>query len=247
MTLGRIQVALDGWSRFRSYDRIAWDRIEDLHCQLAKAADSVAVETSGPEGWRLLIPGEHSMSVVHCLPVFHNEAWYLTTRAHAVDRSEVYLVGNPDHWTRAMVWTIAVAKALEPYGIESTEAVADLRSRMALQRELQSIAAGLMPGLARAYEDVIGKPLAWPLYSIGASSAPLGEGKVGLSVSPGGGRDYTVITVHPKAFAKPDYLREIVRHELIHTVIDPDLQTDAHDEVFQQIAAAAGLPKRYRD
>ena len=243
----RVRHALDGWSRRRSYARISWDRVEDLHCQLAYAVDSIAIESDDAEGWRMFVPGPHSAAVVHCLPVLHNEAWYLTTTAHAIDRSDFQLVGSPDHWSRSMVWTIGVAKALEPYGVESTEAVSDLRSRMALQRELQSIAVSLQPGLARAYEDVIGKPLVWPPYSIGASLAPLGEGKVGLSVSPGGGRDYAVIAVHPKAFAKPGYLREIVRHELIHVIIDPDLQTTAHDEVFQRLAAAAGLPKRYRD
>lgn len=245
--IDRVRHVLDGWNRNRSYERISWSRIEDFHCQLAKSADNIAVETDNADGWRLVIPGPHSAAVVNCLPVFHNEAWYLTTTAHAVDRAEFALVGSPDHWTRAMVWTIAVAKALEPYGVECDEAVSDLRSRMAFQRELQSIAVSLRPILARAHEEVFGRRLVWPLYSIGASSAPLGRGKVGLSVLPCGGRDYTVITVHPKALAKPDYLREIVRHELIHTIIDPDLQITAHDEVFQRLAAAAGLPERYRD
>jgi len=240
----RIQRTLDAWSRGRSRERIQWDRIEDLHYQLAKASDYVAVEASDSERWRLVFP---DAAVVHCLPVFHNDAWHLTTSVHSVDRPAHNVVGGADHWTRAMVWTIAVAKALEPYGVEGEKAVADLRHRMSLQRELQSIADELRPTISRAYEQVMGSPLEWPSFSIGASSAPLSVGKVGLSVPPGKGRDYTVISVHPKAFARPAYLREIVRHELIHTVIDPALQSAAHDEVFRQLATAAGLPKRYQD
>jgi len=251
------------WSVQRHYFGPNWDGIEYFHYQLAKAVDWLAVESAGwydypstpndklgGKDWRLIIPDDRSYVSVNCHSLVHDGTWSLSTTIFStrdIDETALSMVGGRDHWDRVLRWTIETARALQEPGINYSDVIADLTRRIDMQQSLQQLSEELRPALARAHEQVFDEEMRWPRFSIGASKIPIGVGKIGVSIAPTDEHDYTIITVHPKAFQKPDYLREVVRHELIHTVIDQDIQTSAHDDVFQAFAAAAGLPEKYRD
>lgn len=73
---------------------------------------------------------------------------------------------------------------------------------------------------------------------------PPKDGAIAVHKRPTPDNPVSKITIHPKA--EGGYLREVVKHELIHYVIQ-DRDADPHDELFQEVADRMGLPERYQD
>lgn len=53
-----------------------------------------------------------------------------------------------------------------------------------------------------------------------------------------------VLIIHPKALSNDDYLKFVILHELVHAGLGPNV---GHNEEFQSVSDALGIPERYQD
>lgn len=110
--------------------------------------------------------------------------------------------------------------------------------------ELRQIAEQLLPRVSDAFTKVMGYESEPPPYLIEFGVDQLRPGSIAKHMPPHGGVSHSVITINPKA--QGDYLVEVVKHELIHYLLQV-ADVSGHPEQFQAIAELVDLPKLYRD
>ena len=143
-----VREALEHWAVQRDYKGVSWDGVEAFNFRLATVADRAIVQSAGwyrycgstrpdmdGKDWRLLIPWEAPVSV-NCHSLLHNGVWTLSTTiffTSEVDlRHTAPVISNDDVWVRSMMWSIEVAKVLQTDGYNYSEAIADMKERVAM-------------------------------------------------------------------------------------------------------------------
>ena len=132
-------------------------------------------------------------------------------------------------------------------GFEYTAAMKDMMTRLKLQEPMAALVKELLPGVFKAYLNVMDEEPELRDLSLGISEATLMKGKIGEHDGPRDGLPYSIITIHPKALKDKRYLEEVVKHELIHYLTSKKCDRYAHDADFQDIATEMKLPVEYRD
>jgi len=259
-----IREVLNHWSDQHDYYGPAWDGIEAFHFELAKATPSAAIESAGwykyrssgrkdmdGKDWRLAIPDNNSTTVVNCHSLLHDAVWTLSTTVYStreINQNQLHPVGDKDHWIRTFLWTVAVAKSLQTHGFDYSGAISDLIMRMRSSDMLRRFGAMLLPHISAAYQQVTGRQPIAKYVSYGFSKIRLKPGTVGKYDKPTDNFNYGIISVHPMTIKDPKYVFEIVKHELIHHVLEnvccPE---NDHDATFKQIAEIVKLPAKYHD
>lgn len=73
------------------------------------------------------------------------------------------------------------------------------------------------------------------------------SGKIGSFKHPENKKDLGVMKIHPKALEDKDYVKDIIKHELIHAAHGhEDTEARNHGGIFQDLADRVGLPNKYR-
>lgn len=258
-----IRSVLGHYQRQHDYYESSLDGVEAFHFELAKATQQIAIEAAsgyrypstlreGMEGrnWRLLIPDVHSTTAVHCHSILHDGVWTLSTTIHStrqIDTSKLTFLGHQDHWTRTILWTIAVAEALEGVGFDFTKPIQQYKNRLRNSRVLWKYVHQLWPEIHQALQSVCPGVQLNPL-SIGFGRCRVEPNHIGRYEHPTDEYPYGILTINPQAWKDQRYLFEVIKHELIHHALG-SIPGDRkpHGDVFQQMAKALGLPKKYRD
>jgi len=98
-----------------------------------------------------------------------------------------------------------------------------------------------------AYEDITGEEPVNDDNIVITVDDTIKNGKIGAFEHPENEEDLGVLKVHPKALKDPNYVKDIIKHELIHAAhgIDNE-EARNHGGIFQDLADRVGLPNRYR-
>jgi len=117
-----------------------------------------------------------------------------------------------------------------------------LRGRM---EEMVADLVGEISGkVDRACREVVGRESEMP-DEIDVEIDGVPTGKVAQFVPPGSGP--AVLRVSSKLFDEPGKVRIAVTHELCHAALGHERNAGSHDEEFQKLARAMGVPERMRD
>jgi len=260
----QIKQALSHWKVQRDYYGPRWSGVEALHFELAKVVDMVHVEAAGwyrypsslrsdqdGKDWRLVVPDRQGAVAVNCHNLLHDNVWTLSTTAYStqdIDLEKVFPLGHlDDHWTRVLLWTEAVAKVLETEGYDYTKARRELSWRLQANQVLRRLRDEVTPAIREAFRKVVGYVPRLPACSIGFATWRVNANCIGRYEHPTDQAPYGIITVHPKATRDWNYVREVVKHELIHHSLSVVNERRAHGEYFQRMAQELGLPHEYRD
>jgi len=74
------------------------------------------------------------------------------------------------------------------------------------------------------------------------------DGKIGSFKHPKNEKDLGDMKIHPKALKDTEYVKDIIKHELIHAAHGvEDTEGRNHGGVFQKVADRVNLPKKYRN
>lgn len=261
------QMVLKRFGEQHDYPGTEWLGVERLCYELAKVTQGVAVEVPTDDqpwydyastereqdgkDWRYVFPDpEGGAVVVNCHSLLHDDVWTLSTTVFStdeIDLTKLKLAGNLDHWTRAMLWQMQTVKVLAVQGYDYDDALEEMVKRHKLSANLGELVAGLLPGIVKAFQNVMGKDPTPRDLSLGVSEAVLLKNKIGEHEGPKDQLPYSIITVHPTAFADPAYLEQVMKHELIHYVLHEECTRYAHGQEFQDIAGEVKLDIEYRD
>lgn len=259
-----IRSLLSHYRTQRDYYATSWDGIEALHFELAKASQTAAVEAAGwykypsssradmdGKDWRLVIPGISGAVAVNCHSISHDNVWTLATTVYStrdIEMQQLRFLGDSDHWNRVLVWTMAVAQALETDGADYSEIARNLGDRLVRNRSLKALVQHLWPHVEGTLQELFSDHARMAPLSIGFGTIRVEPNHVGRYEHPSDECAYGILTIHPDATKDPKYLFEVVKHEMIHHALAAiPGKRDPHDEDFQRMAKALGLPKKYRD
>jgi hypothetical protein len=98
-----------------------------------------------------------------------------------------------------------------------------------------------------AYRDVTGEEPVSDDNIVISVDDNIKDGKIGSFKHPENKEDLGIMKIHPKALKDTEYVKDIIKHELIHAAhgIEDD-EARNHGGVFQKIADRVKLPKKYR-
>lgn len=257
-----IKESLGNWSRQHDYYGPSWEGVEAFCFALAKATDTAGVQAAGwykypgstrsdmdGKDWRYIVPDRAGQHVcVNCHSILHDAVWTLSTTIFSTrEISGVEPISSADHWQRTLMWAWATAQMLATHGYDYSDVISEYHRRIGALPELRKMARALMPELMEAHREVIGSAPALPSFTIGPSYVRLGPNTVGRHEPPTDERNYSVISVTPAALDEPDYLAEIVKHEMLHYALGTECVRDSHGDDFNAMAEKLGLPVEYRD
>lgn len=98
-----------------------------------------------------------------------------------------------------------------------------------------------------AYEDITGEEPVNDDNIVVNVDDNIKDGKIGAFKHPQNDEDLGVMKIHPKALDDPEYVKDIIKHELIHAAHGvEDEEARNHGGIFQKLADRVGLPKKYR-
>lgn len=127
------------------------------------------------------------------------------------------------------------------------EDIEDLHARFTATQAISKLAEDMLPDHRKAYWRLHKKGPDLRPMSIGCSASVVLKGKIGRHEGPRQGLSYSVLTVHPAAFKDVNYLKAVVKHELIHYVLGERDVESPHDKLFESMAKEVGLAEKYRD
>jgi len=98
-----------------------------------------------------------------------------------------------------------------------------------------------------AYEDITGEEPVNDDNIVVTVDDNIKDGKIGSFKHPKNGKDLGVMKIHPKALKDPEYVKDIIKHELIHAAHGvEDTEARNHGGIFQDLADRVKLPNKYR-
>lgn len=98
-----------------------------------------------------------------------------------------------------------------------------------------------------AYRDITGEEPVNDDNIVVTVDDNIKDGKIGAFKHPENEEDLGVMRIHPKALKDPEYVKDIIKHELIHAAHGvEDTEARNHGGIFQDLADRVGLPKKYR-
>lgn len=262
----RVDEVLSSWKSQQSYPGTSWAGIEHIHLKLTRIIDDpVFIETAGwykyptstrpdqdGKDWRIVILTEAVGDVVinfHSL--LHDNLWTINTTIYQTEEIDSSKFKTPsglshgDPWIQSMLWTLRLAKILETDGYNYQPIIDNMVARLQLVNTYWQIAR-------RIKQDVIigGKQVGIhneiPPLSIAINDWSLQKDSVGMYKRPD---DYKhgIITVNAKIGENFDYANEIIKHEMIHALLNEDCKHGTHGPMFNNVAIEVKLPEDYRD
>jgi hypothetical protein len=98
-----------------------------------------------------------------------------------------------------------------------------------------------------AYEDITGEEPVNDDNIVITVDDNIKDGKIGSFKHPRNEKDLGVMKIHPKALKDTEYVKDIIKHELIHAAHGvEDEEARNHGGIFQDLADRVGLPQKYR-
>ena len=265
----KIEYVLQPWTVQKSYPGPSWCGIERIHLALASVVKTLAVEVpignpwykykssnrSDMDGkdWRLIVPTNPAIAInFHSL--LHDKRWTVVTtiyRSKDIDLAKVSkVVSHPDPWIRSMLWTIRLAKELETQGYDYKPALDSMVKRLELVNYLRQTKNCMEPDVIEAAKKfgAIGAGRGeLPPITIALNSWRTGKLRNASYEKPANGRDFGIITIDSEMMSSIEYMQEIVRHELVHAVLNENCRNNTHGPTFQNIAKEIGLTREYRE
>lgn len=142
----KVRQALSDFLQMRSFPGPSWDGIEAFHNTLASVVDSAAVEVAGwykytastrsdmdGKDWRIVLPDEAGAVSINCHSLLHDDQWTLVTSIYhtsEIELSKLRFLHHPTASTRALMWTLAVARGLATQGYGYTEVIEGFEQRL---------------------------------------------------------------------------------------------------------------------
>lgn len=266
--LEKIAHVLQPWESVKSYPGPSWCGIERIHLALATVVKVLAIEvpTGNPwykykssnrsdsdgKDWRLVVPTNPAVAInFHSL--LHDKRWTVVTtifKSKDIDPEQAgKLIGHSDPWIRSMLWTIKLAKSLETTGYDYKPSLDSMVKRLQLVNELRQLKNCMEPDVIAASKKYGAQRNdgQLPNVSLAINSWRTGKGRVGTYEKPANGRDFGIITIDSEIMSSPEYMQEVIRHELVHAVLNENCRNNTHGPTFQNIAKEIGLPRQYRD
>lgn len=260
-----VRQALSHWNGQHDYYGPSWDGVEAFHFQLAKVATKAAIEVAGwykypssvrsdmdGKDWRLVVHSGVETVAVNCHSLLHDSVWTLNTTVYStreIELSQLNFIGDEDHWSRTLQWTIEVARGLEQDGHDFSSVIEALEKRLRANQALTRIKDRMLGEVVGSYEDLYG-PIGtmYPL-SVGFSNLRATGPSIGCHDKPSDIQPYSIISIKPHAAKDPKYVRDVLKHELVHYVLQHhDFENEpSHGKHFQELAKELGLPEKYRD
>lgn len=265
----KIQYVLQPWTSQKSYPGPSWCGIERIHLALACVVQTLAVEvpmtspwykyksSNRPDqdgkDWRLVIPTNPAIAVnFHSL--LHDKRWTVVLtiyKSKDIDpRKAGKFLGHSDPWIRSMLWTANLAKKLETQGYDYKPALDSIIKRLELVNFLRQIKNCMEPDIieaAKKFGAIGGGRGSIPPITIAINSWRAGKGSNGTYEKPANGRDYGIITIDSETMSSIEYMQELIRHNLIHAVLNENCRSNTHGPTFQNIAKEVGLPHKFRE
>lgn len=265
----KIEYVLQPWASMKSYPGPSWCGIERIHLALAYAVKTLAVEipTSSPwykyksstrpdmdgKDWRLVVPTNPAIAInFHSL--LHDKRWTVVTtiyKSKDIDpQGAGKFLGHSDPWIRSMLWTTNLARKLETSGYDYKPALDSMIKRLELVNYLRQLKNCMEPDVLEAankYGAIGGGRGFIPSATIAINSWRLPKDRMGLYEKPANGRDFGIITVDSESMSSMEYMQEIIRHQLVHAVLNENCRNNTHGPTFQNIAKEIGLHRKYRD
>lgn len=98
----------------------------------------------------------------------------------------------------------------------------------------------------KAYKEVTGEEPVSDDNIVVKVDDRIKAGKIGSFKHPETKRDIGVVKIHPKALDDISYVKDIIKHELIHAAHGlEDTEARNHGGVFKKVATKIGLPRKY--
>jgi len=253
----RLQIILDKWNIPQRYPLSSWAGIEDFHLRIALATDlPLAIESNpsysypssnGNSGitWRLVLIGPKPL-IINCYATFYDDLWTLTSALSqplSINHTKLLPLNNQDPWLKSMTLTLALASALD---VESGEAKASGEARLELYPQILEVVKQeeIKVNAALVKADIKkGMPKNSTLI-INDWLTP--KDKIGLYRKANDFRSCALIVINSKALGNRDYLRQVIKHELIHAALTREGYQHGHDKLFQKLAELSGLEEQYR-
>jgi len=260
-----IRGALGDWSSQKDYHGSSWDGLEAFHFELAKTTDLLGLECSETykypssyrfdrDGldWRYIIPTKPDTVVVNAHSLLHDNVWTLNTtifNTRECNLSKVDFVGDQDHWRRTLLWTKYFAGKVSLDNESPSELNKRLDKRLNLNLSLNAEVNKRLPEIVSVFKDITGKELILNPLSVGFSNVRTPIPGIAVHEKPSDIVPYSIITINLSALKDLKYLIEVIKHELIHYVIEsykgPSGET--HGDLFQEMAKRLNLPRKFRD
>ncbi len=260
----KLKEILKHWEGTHNYNGADWTGTERLYFWIASFTDKVAIETTGwfryqnslklldGKNWRLVIPHkgkERKAIVIDINSLVHDSVHTLSTTIYStndINLQNLKWIGHKDHFKRVMFWLIEEATLLSQNGMDFSDEINNFKQRIQMANTLTSLKNEVIPELSHHYKKITGLEAIIPPISMSVNDWYIRDGSIASIKFLGEHLDWCVITVAPRAWTKGlSYLRQVVIHELIHAVLGK--QSNGHNQLFNQLAIAMGLPKKYRD
>lgn len=114
-------------------------------------------------------------------------------------------------------------------------------------KKVKKIKNKIKKRVKKAYKQVTGKEPVSDNNVVVKIDDKIKAGKIASFEHPETKRDIGVMKIHPKALDDINYVKDIIKHELIHAAHGlEDEEARNHGGDFQKIADKVGLPKKYR-
>lgn len=258
-----IREALKHWNGQHDYPGSTWEAVELFCYELCKVADVAAVESAGwykypsstrhdqdGKDWRYITP---EGVVINCHSLLHDGVWTMNTTVYStmdVDVGALGYIHHPDHMTRTLLLTLATVDALSTHGYNYRQVRHDLRYRLDCIPKLWELFGHVFPRVLKAYRTVKGHDPNMRRLSIGLTNILAPDGKIAVyqRFRDEDGNNEGAIGIRLDVFDRdPDYLRQVLTHELVHYVLETPPGENSHGPEFQEVARLAGVEKQHRD
>ena len=262
--LERVDEILLSWKTQKTYPGSSWAGIEHIHLKLARIIDEpIHIEVAGwykyptstrsdmdGKDWRIVILSE-PVVVINFHSLLHDDKWTVTTTTYETSEIDSSKFKTPsglthsDPWIESMLWTLKLAKILATDGYNYKPVIDEMVQRLKLVNIYWQICN-------RIKQDIIigGKKVGIhndiPPLSIAINSWSIPKDAIGMYKKP---EDYKhgIITVGSKVGEDFEYANEIIKHEMIHALLNEDCKHGAHGPMFNNVAIEVDLPEDYRD
>jgi len=243
----RLEVALEAWeSRSDLYDE---HNLEYLCFEIAKITDSIRIipveRDTNITAWIYVIS---DLIALKCVVTDSEEGWYVEADIDDVPEDfedyDILTVGS-DVWTKTYSWLLSTLDLFENDYIQEIKDEVD--NIDAWSSWLDEVVKQIFPGVLKAYKTIKGfDPILIDL-SVGFSNAIPPEDKIAVYQKYEGIDDVAgVISIQTKTLEDQKYLQIVLTHELIHYVLDTNIEHEPHEGEFCVMADLLGIPRKHQ-
>lgn len=235
-----VRKTLYRWKSQRDYPLGDYAGLEYVLHKIAKFSRAATVEAH--DGWwEVTIPDTEGVVSVRGCVLQHDKVWELSTVVYSHEGS-VPEDDSSSHWGTVFDWTRKIAS--ETFGDRDLSSIEERAKASDVATKVANTLASKV--VAPAFQRTFDKTVTIPRICVGASLAGIPKGKIAWYDDPGPTHDYGIITIDPVALKDPEYMLEVLKHELLHAAL-ATADVNGHGEAFKRLASAVGLPQKYQD